>query len=327
MVKNQCILIHGADQYRSEKAVKAIKQRFLAKQDSMSDLITYDLEQVSLETLKQALLTIPFLVSHRLFILRHAFLAPKATLDGLVPLLSQIAPSTVVVFYETKPADKRFSLYQWLTKHATVQTYNVPIGTVLTEWIITLGQGYGVTITMPAARLLAEYYGQDTLRLAQEIQKIANYSCSLRQERVDESSVAALCAPESDSAIFRLTDALRERNVTAGISLFRQIITQEDPILITATLASHIRTIAKIWLCLHQNITTASAIAQAAKLNPFVVKLALPLARRLTQSRLNQAYRHLVWADSGLKDGSLSGEVGVLLLIVRLHDTLNIRPM
>ncbi len=142
------------------------------------------------------------------------------------------------------------------------------------------------------------------------------------RNKIEASDVESLCAAHYDGSLFELTNALRDRNIKVAISLYRHFITREDPMLLAATLASQIRTLAKIYLCNKGGEQSHEAIARKTKLNPYVVKLTAPLAQKMTNQILRQAYDTLLWFDSSVKAGRVASDLGVLLLIVRLHDNL-----
>jgi DNA polymerase III subunit delta len=322
MNKSQCYLIYGLDTYRSTRALKAIQNRFLAKQNSMTDLVVYDMEETKLETVKQTLLTVPFFVSHRLFVLKNTFSCPKATLDALLTLLAQLSSSTVVVFYEPGTCDKRLGLYQWLIKNASVQEYAPPTGSELNNWIQTVARTHAVEIDSQAIAFFTQYFGQNTWLLALELGKVASYCLSCGRKMITAMDCEAMCLAQSEESLFKLTDALRDRGLNVAIRLYRQFVTVHDPMYMAATLASQIRTLAKVVLCLKMGLTAPPLIAQKTKLNPYVVKLALPLAKKLANRSLKLAYANLIEFDASVKEGRVPGDLAVLLLIINLHGNL-----
>ncbi|HEY1074226.1 MAG TPA: DNA polymerase III subunit delta [Patescibacteria group bacterium] len=319
----QCYFIHGGDTLSSYRALKAIETRFLKNQDSLSDFIVYDLEDVSLDTLKQSLLTTPFLVTHRMFVLKNVFSASKATQEGIVALLPTISDSTFVVIYESKSPDKRLSLYSWLTKHVKNDEHAVPQGAELIRRIQQIAQNYGVTVAPSASQFLGLHYGHNTWQLDLEIRKLACAGLSRGKQAITDVEIKELSLAQHEEPAFALMDALRDGNLPQAIRLYRSLITHADPMLLAGTLASQIRTWAKIVACLQTGDTRMESIAQRSGVKPFVVKLSLPLARTLSIVSLKRCYRSLIRFDREVKDGSTPGSLGILLLIVRLHDTLN----
>lgn len=319
----QCYFIHGGDTLGSYRSLKAIESRFLKNKDSLSDFVTYDLEDVSLDRLKQSFLTAPFLVTHRMFVLKNVFAAPKATQEGLMALLPTVSDSTFVIIYESKSPDKRLSLYSWLIKHVKNDEHPLPQGFELTRRIQQMAQGYGVTINTSASQFLAQHYSHNTWQLDLELRKLACACLSRGKSGITEIEVKELSVAQHEEPAFALMDALRDGNLAQAVRLYRSLVTHTEPMMLAGTLASQVRTWAKIVACLQRGETRAEGIAQKSGLKPFVIKLGLPVARTLSVTALTQCYQSLVRFDREVKDGSVPGPLGILLLIVRLHGTLN----
>lgn len=318
----KCRLIHGPDTYHSRKALKAITNRFLSRPDSMADLATYDMEDASLESVKQQLLTIPFFVTHRLFIIKNLSQAPKATQEGVMALLPQVGDSTYVVLYENRAMDKKLSLYKWLEKNVKVETYTLPSGVELTKAVRNMAATYGANLDPQASTVLLEYFGSDLQLLDREVSKLASYVQSQGQTTITTASVSALCTLTSEESVFQLTDTLRQGSLKDLVKLYQVLVQKDDPLLIGGTVASQIRTLAKIILATNQGKSSADSIAQATKLHPYVVKLSLGLARSLSAKQIKKSYQQLLEFDTKVKNGSMPPNLGGLLLIIRLHDTL-----
>lgn len=316
-----CRLLHGTDTYTSWRTLKAIEARFLAKRDSMLDKAVYDLETTSLETLASVMRTVPFFVTHRLFILKHVGSASKGMQEGLVSLLADLPDGTYVVLYEDKSFDKRLSLYKWLEKHAKVEEYVFKNGPALQIWVRDVARGFSISLDASALGLLQEGLGEDSWQWIHEIKKLAAWVRSQGRDIAHKEDVLQLSSLSASASLFALTDALRDGKLREALSVVRQTRGTDDPMLIAGVLGGYVRTLAKIVVCYEQGITTKDAIAKAAKLNPYVVSLNLSLARQLSSQSLEASYAALIRFDESVKEGSVAPEAGLLLLILRLHGT------
>lgn len=321
-LKRQCYFIYGADTYRAEQAVKAITTRFLSKPDSMYDFAQYDCDDTPLDKIKQTLLAVPFFVTHRLFVLKRPFALGKAKQEELVKLLETIGETTFVVLYEPGTPDRRVSLFQWLTKQTKCQDYPLPQGAALTSYIRDVAKSCNVTVAGPAIQQLSLYFASNTMQLAQEIHKLASACQSQGRTEINRTDVTELCQSTDEGSMFALGDALRQSSPVPLISLYRQQRQHEDPLAIAGFLASQIRTLAKIALAYQSGTRQPEAIARQTKLHPYVVKLAFPVASKLTVTQLQSCYQALVNFDRSAKNGSAPPELGLLLLIIHLHDTV-----
>jgi DNA polymerase III delta subunit len=160
------------------------------------------------------------------------------------------------------------------------------------------------------------------MQLAQEIHKLSAACRAQGRTEITRDDVTALCQSTDEGSMFALGDALRQSSLVPIITLYRQQRQHEDPLAIAGFLASQIRTLAKIALAYQSGTRQPDAIARATKLHPYVVKLSFPIASKLTTAQLAKAYRALVAFDRSAKDGSAPPELGLLLLIIHLHDTV-----
>lgn len=322
-LKQRCFLIHGEDTFRSKQKLQAIESRFLKQAGGFCDLLKYDLEDTPIDTIRQTFLATPFLVSHRLFILKNAAQASKATTDTLKQLLGTMSQSTIVVLYEARACSEKSPFYKWLVQEeATIDAFPTPSRNELTQRITT--QLGSTTIDKLATNLLIEQFGADTWRLHRELTKLAAYSQAHQRTQLTVDDISALCAISQEDTVFQLTDALRDGNIQRAIAIYHSLREREDPFMIAGAIAAQIRNLGKIFLCYNQGITQAPAIAAKCKINPYVVKLSLPLARNLTRDSLKRSYRALVWFDEMSKSGRVDPSLGILLLILRLHGTLKV---
>ncbi len=321
-LKRQCYFIYGADTYNAEKAVKAITTRFLSKPDSMYDFAQYDLDDTPLDKVKQTLLAVPFFVTHRLFVVKRPFALAKAKQEELVKLLEMIGETTFVVLYEPDTPDRRVSLFQWLTKQTKCQDYPLPQGAALATYVRDLATSAGVTVAGPAIQQLSLYFPSNTMQLAQEMHKLAAACRARGRTEINLADVNELCQSTDEGSMFALGDALRQSSLIPLITLYRQQRQHEDPLAIAGFLASQIRTLTKIALAYQAGTRQPDAIARATKLHPYVVKLSFPIASKLTLAQLQSCYKALVAFDRSAKDGSAPPELGLLLLIIHLHDTV-----
>jgi DNA polymerase III subunit delta len=317
-LKQRCYFIYGPDSYRATKACEAIEQRFLAQDDGMANLVKYDMAETSLDTLKQSLLAMPFLVSHRLFILKYPFAAPKSIQEGLVNLLPTLGDSTIVVVLEPGAPDKRLALYKWLCTQVKVQEFPAPTPADRAVWLDKRAHAEGITLEPTAKTWLVEQFPSDTWGLVQEMEKLKAYVLSQGRTELTRRDLEEMGQNKESESIWNLTDALRDGNIKQALRVTQTLLRQDDPFMITGLLASQIRTLAKVMLCREVGIVHQAEVARIAKLNPYVVKLAVGQAARLKPKALKQSYASFVAFDSGVKEGRVEPRLGLSLLLIRL---------
>lgn len=321
-LQQKCRLIHGADSYCSRQALHAIEQRFLSRAESMVDFIKLDLEETTLDQVKQIVLTIPFLVTHRLFVLKNCFSLPKADQEGLMTLLEQLGESTYVILYESKSCDKKLTFYKWAEKQCRIEAYDIRTDKELIDWIQHLTKKGGVSIDNLTTSQLLAYTGKDSWRIKNEVLKLVAYARAQDRDRIASKDISILIQDTNELSLFALTDALRDGAIKKSVALYREISLQQDPMMIAGMIAGQIRSWTKIHLCLETGIHNEASIARYTKLNPYVIKLSLPFVRQISSQALKAGYSELIRFEEKIKSGATTPALSLLLLILRLHGSL-----
>lgn len=320
MAKTQLFLIHGSDNWQSWKRLVAIRDRFLNQAGSIPDLTEFDLNNVETATLKQALLTVPFFVAHRLFILRGPFAANKEMQTVLLELLPKLSPTTIVVLYEDKPADGRTALWKWLKDNATVTTNEIPEGPLLDKRVTELASTCGVRVSLGASRLFIQSCSTDMWRLASEVAKVSSWVLSQGRDQVTEADCEAIGSLAVSPSVFALTDAIRDANLKQSIRLMKEISREQDPMATAGMVASLVRNAAKMVLA--GTDRPQAELAKLTAIHPFVIKMSLSLARKQTKKSLARSYQHLIDFEKNVKEGRLEARIAIVLLVVRLNGSL-----
>lgn len=319
--KSQIFLIHGADSRASWYKLQAIRNRFLTHSGSMPDLTELDLTEVTGAVLEQSMLSVPFFVTHRLFILKSPFSAPKTIQEKLVDLLPKIAPSTVVVFFEPQQADGRTKLWQLLKLQGTVYSHDIPEGAAARAYILELARSSAVTIDSGAVDLLMVAENLDTWKLEHEIRKIAAYCLSKGQAVITRQAVEEIGSLSTEVSVFGLTDSVRDGKLVQSIRLLKQLEVNQDPMALAGMVATVPRNLAKIVLA--GTDQSAQSIARLTGLHPYVATLTLSVAKKQTRQSILAAYDSLIKFETDVKTGLLPSSLALLLLIIRLGDSLN----
>lgn len=287
----------------------------------MADLTEYDLEQTDFAVLEQSLLSVPFFVTHRLFIISAVWSASKAIQEKLIALLGRIAPSTVVVLYENKQADGRTKLWQWCKANATLYTHDTPVDGALDICIGKCAAQFGVSVDRDVVRELASVQPVDTWWLYHEIHKLSAYAKSRLLSTIDRSCLDGVGVLGQSISVFTLTDSLRDGKARKAVEALQQIGRDQDPIATAGMVVGLARTVAK---CVLTGTHRSKAdIAQATGLHPFVVGLTQPIAKRHTPKTLARIYEYAVIFERQVKSGLMPAQTALLLLVVRVATALH----
>jgi DNA polymerase-3 subunit delta len=185
-------------------------------------------------------------------------------------------------------------------------------------WIDKRARAIGLKLSPGAARLLAEFVGDDLWTLSGELDKLSVYAGG---GTVSDDDVRALVAAVRETSVFPLVDAIVEGRPAAAVRLLRQMFRQEaGPPYILAMVQRQLRHLAVARDMLDAG-AGGRAIGEALRLRDFALEKLLDQAPRYSASRVEQAFRRLLEADLQIKRGVYGGELALELLVQDLAET------
>ena len=136
---------------------------------------------------------------------------------------------------------------------------------------------------------LIEYIGSDLWRMANEINKLLNYSKTIKLEDIE-----LLVKPEIDLNIFEMVDALGQKNKTRVLNLFNQHLEKgDDEFYLLSMFVYQIRNLLRI----------KSTPLAKLDLHPFVIRKTQYQAKNFTFEELKKIYYQLMTIDLEAKTG------------------------
>jgi DNA polymerase-3 subunit delta len=232
-------------------------------------------------------------------------------------LLSGLPTPDSVVILLAGNLDKRTKAAQTLMAKATPIEVAEPKPADLVPWLREQAQKKGLSISAQAAQTLVSIAGSDTGFLVQELAKFATYlggSGVVTNELVLD--LAALGEAESEPfAVFRLTDALVEKNTTVALKQLYELLQTGEPALRLLTMIA--RQYRQLILGKAWTNDGVAVTARALKMKTYPVEKLFSQAKRLSIAEIEECLRLIVEADMALKSGG--DHTGVLsMLIVKL---------
>ena len=324
-------LLRGDDNTRIKEVIAGFQAGL--GDPSMADLNTtrHEGESLSFETLQSDALTMPFLADRRLIIVENAraFLSKMAKdraqtcLEFFGNLPETTALVMVVDDQQAKKRGERYwehgKTYAWLTDWmrarndlALLIDCALPDEEDMPSWIMRKAKELGGGFKPDAARLLASYVGNNTMRAQNEIEKLITYVGE--RQVVEEGDVSLLTAQEQEGDIFALTDALGERNSKAAMQQFMLLMEDNDLLELTGMIHRQFRLLIQAREILDAG-GKAQDIEQELGVLGFVARKLSDQARRFTLRQLLEIYDRLLKIDLDMKTGGTPGDVAYELLI------------
>jgi len=280
-------VLTGENSFLLQRELDALITAFVAAHGDMA-LERLDGETASFERLQESLQSVPFLADRKLVVLRVPG-ANKQFIERAEQLFKELPDTTDVLIVEPKP-DKRGSYYKSLKKLAEVRDFTEPDEAGMAPWLVATAKAAGGSLSLADARYLVERIGVRQQLLARELEKLLLYSPSVTRETID-----LLTDQTPQGSIFELLEAAFAGNTAKALNLYATQRAQKvDTAQIIAMLTWQLRVLA---LLKAASGRSAQDVAATAKLNPFVVRKAQPIAARLSAARLKQLIADLLAID------------------------------
>ena len=319
------IFLFGADTFRSLEKLSALKNKYLEKNSSGTDLSVLDYEDNSnVKNLSDVLSAQGLFSTKQLVIVKNILLnssidKQKEVLEFLKsnPALEKDNDS-VVVFFENGNPKKNGTLFKFMVAHSKKQEFAPLNGAQLINWAIAYAKNISpeAQFSRSALNLLLAATSNDLYVLSNEITKLINYS---NGKIINDEDVALLVKSKVDSTMFETIEALASGNKKRALELFHeQIAKGEDIFYILSMYTYQIRTLLKIGDFYWQGITSASQIAKVSKLHPYVVQKSLSQIRNLSEEKTKQILRDLAQIDHDAKTGKIDPLLALDTFIVSL---------
>ena len=317
-------VLYGKDSFSLRERLVELRASLDADGMLSSSTTVLDGRKTSPAEVMAACDTVPFMSANRLVIVEG--LLSRLTggkrggeAEAWLPLAEHVAempPTTHLVLTDGEVAPGN-PLLADLKGKGEVREFK-PLGQrAVAPWIERRAQAIGLKLTREAARLLAEFVGEDLWTLAGELDKLSVYA---NGETVSEDDVRALVAAVRETSIFPLVDAIVEGRPAAALRLLRQMLRQDaGPQYVLAMVQRQLRHLAVARDMLDAG-EGGRAIGGALRLPDFALDRLLDQAPRYSAARLRQAFRRLLEADMQIKRGVYGGELALELLVQDLAE-------
>lgn len=325
----------GQEDFEKDRAIARLKSDLGDQQMLSLNTTVLDSPNFTLDQLRAACDTVPFLSPQRLVIAsgllgRFESAAGKEDLGDVAEsavttrsgswrtfadYLGQVPPFTVVVLSEGSLKAGN-SLLKALRPLANVVEFRPLSGSSLLNWVAGEIESLDGKISSGAARLLAEIVGNNLWVLSSELGKLAAYA---RGRTVTEQDVKLLVSYAREANIFAMVDAIVERRQATALKLFHQLMVDGvSPPHLSVMITRQYRMMLQLKLLQNQGLSKRDQMARLGISLDFVVDKAIQQAVRYSIEGLEDVYGRLLDLDVATKTGLVDGSVAMEILIAEL---------
>jgi DNA polymerase-3 subunit delta len=266
-----------------------------------------DASEVEVDTILQAVQSLPFLASEKLVIVTSVQ-ANGLLMDRLDELIDRTAENVHVLLVEPS-LDKRKSAFKLLKQKTTLKEFSELDSRLLSQWVRDELKQKDVSISSADASYLVERVGTNQQLIASELDKLTLYGNQITRDVIDKLTEQSL-----QSTIFELLDAAFSGRHAQAIKLYReQRAARVDPHYILAMLTWQLHAIG---VAVHAPARTDQALI-AAGIAPYTAKKVLALTQSMSKADYKQIVTALTELDAQIKT-SVDADAGIELFLLSL---------
>ncbi len=310
------LLLYGKEVYLRDHYAHRIRSSAVTQMPELNCSEFAELPY-SIETIREAVQTIPFLDERRLVIIRSCQLFATEQSDyakKLAELIPQIPKTTLLLILEGELNGKsvpKSALFSAITEHGQTYELTHPTAADMVAWTNREFARLDKKIRVSDIEYLLSVCPDELLTLKNEIDKIAAFAGE--NQVISREHIDTVVTKTPSANAFLMVEQALGGNVSQAVSQFRTLLRLgEEPVGLFSLFGTQLLTLLKIRLCYDagQNNTT---IASTLKKPEWTIRKNLSLAKRYSASRLlsilesfNRSYLSIM---SGKTTGALAFEL------------------
>jgi DNA polymerase III subunit delta len=319
-------LLHGADEFRKEEA---LRQLVAAAVDPATRDFNLELRRGSdldAETLGSLLATPPMMAERRVVVIRDVGALRREARAALDRYLQSPAPDVVLAM--TAPAGAKED--RSLLSRSTAVELEPLSGARIPKWITHYAsEKLGSELTPGALTLLQDAVGNDLSQLKMELDKLANFVAATDRKLIDEDAVASVVGIRRGETLGDLLDAIGRRHAAAALELATHVMQQPKTTAVSVVMALTTQMLAVAWArALRERGTPPGRLEQelfgllretggfTGRSWTEAVKAWSRMVDTWSPEELDGALESLLIADIALKESRISSEEQVLEQLV-----------
>ncbi len=326
-------ILSGQDDYSLSESLEEIKRGIGDQTLLAANTTTLDGQQMTLDQLRAVCETLPFLAERRLVIIKGllerfeprgrssrrkktaAVTNRQNEYKSLATYISKLPDSTILVLVSGKIASKN-PLFSELSPKARVKSFPLLRGAGLRQWIQGQAAKEGGTISPQAIDLLAKLVGGNLWIMANEINKLTQFTSG---RRIEEGDIKMVVSYAQQANVFAMVDAILEFKVGLAEQSLHQLLQRgASSAYLLVMLSRQVRMIVRVKELRNQRKPEREIRTKLGLIPEFAWRKIIEQAERYPLERIKEVYPKLLEADLSIKTGKYEGELALNILITEL---------
>lgn len=312
----KCYLFFGDESYLKTYYEGELKKNIINEGLEMMNLDIFEDKPINIDDIINSASTLPFMSEKRLIIIKNSELfksGKKADSEKMVSYIEKIPESTCLLFIEAE-IDKRSRLYKAVQNYGYAVEFKSPRESELIKWLQNIFNQNGKQLEQSTLQYLLKTVGTDMELLKTESQKLISYKLD---DYITIEDIDNICTKSTEAKIFDMLDAMGNKKPDIALEILSSMfMMKEAPIKILTLIIRQFRLIFQTKF-LSLNSYDLSSIATRLNQRPFIIKGILAQSQNYSLETLKQALEDCLETDISIKSGSISGQTGIELLIIK----------
>ena len=306
-------LLYGEEDFFIERAVMAIKSKYLAPGFETMDCIKLDFNgrSVVVDKISENVELPPWASSKRIVEIVN-FDFDKDASEKIIKVLENVPESTLLLFVSSKFDKRKKKLYDAFSKNGVVCEVTYLDEALLKKYIVSGFKRSDITIDNESLESMISRFNSSMRKIDQAIRRIALYCASTNTGNVDIKIVDELCEPDVYGDIFKIMDAVGMGDASLALILLDNLIKMKEPLpRIRFMIARHFREM----ICAKE-LGNRNALMSRIGARSFVADKLIRQSNNFTMSKLLQLYKLCYKNDYDIKHGEADERASLESFIV-----------
>ncbi|MCS7309134.1 MAG: DNA polymerase III subunit delta [Armatimonadetes bacterium] len=324
-------LLHGKEEGQKRAVLQRLRDELVVDEFDRAHL---DMQEIDLPTLLAEAMSIPAFSPRRVVMVRGVQHLKSAEIDTLLDFLPRLPDTTCLILYTHAESDEEerkggtipTKLLQAVERLGTVIECKPLTASAFDSWLSAQLQAVGKQMTPDAQERFTFLTAASPAAAEAELQKLLLYTGE--RATIERADVEAVVSRTVEAQVFRLVDAIVQRDAAQAMRLLHDVLTAEGraeavvPRLMVL-IARQLRLLWQMRLLLelgesaNEWFPTDPNLTELLRRQPYLKRSLSEQASRLSLADLQRAFERLHQADRELK-GIESGESDPRRVLERL---------
>lgn len=322
MAVSKLYFIWGEEDFLIDQKIKEIHSLMQQESGEEVELIYLDADELNPQQLLEELEFSPLFALQRMVVIKRPFWLSKSQRktsrnEGILKVLQdyvQRDPGGQTLVITAAEHNASNPLVKLLDKEAAVHECKTATPQYLSGWIKNEFASRGRKIDAPALSMMVKS-GQDMYYLGNMIEKIC---LAYQGGTISVKEIEEQLDSRDEIKVFKLTDALLERNLTASFRSFYQLLEQgEHPIFMLYMTVRQFLSLGKV-KHFQESGADSKEISRLTGMKDFSIKKLLGQARNFTWEEIEALFKQFLDADIKFKSSGQNEKIIMEGLIIEI---------